>query len=261
MKFGVVLISLLMSLPAPSRPRPNSDHNTIDSHQKTPPELIKAVLRSKIKDKVAQINEQNKKMMAIAREKKSFIDSLKFRLLRKFNSYESLKKRRILVEDLEIKRKELESEFKEIKADLEDSHETVERQRKMEENRSQMVKVSGDGLESVELVMQKLKRLFVYKLVNLKTFNKQILSNLALEKQKNDEELANLNGGLGYLKKKLKKLGKQIKTTKFHSKAEKIEWGKKTQLLISECKAQETPKSAELQALSDNPAKFQKQSN
>ena len=230
------------------------DNKVVAGLQKQMPiEFIKKVLIIKIQDKVDDFDKKNQGLLKEIESKQSYIDSLKFELLNKFNQHQDLMKQQQRVIQLKQTEELLETNCTELKQKSEKSIETISSLEKEEEDRQELLSISEDGLREIELVKQNVKRVFLSELRQLKKFNVDLVKTLTHRKHESDKELTQLNKGLDYLRNKLDRLTANIKDMEFENDSDRANWIEKTKKLKKQCEDATIPDEDKLNQLEISP--------
>ena len=189
--------------------------NVIWPQEQMPPELIKKILIKKIEDKVKVIADQNQGLFQKITEKKSYIDSIKFKLLQKFNEFQEIKKQQDSLEALNSEKGDLESRVVSSEEGLGEARKRLESSKNLHKDQVELDSATKESIEEIDLIKKKMKRLFVFQLVELKKYNQTLIAKFLGMKKDRDGEMKELNSGLEYLKKKVLKLKRGIQPNRF----------------------------------------------
>lgn len=227
----------------------SSQENMISPKEEMPPELIKKILVKKIKDKVEDIGKQNQDLFDKITKKKSFIDSLKFKLLRKFNHYQELKQKKAQLDSLKTQKEAQEALWGSLQQDLQQYQADWDSQNKSRKNQSELGKASQEGIEEIDLIKKHIKRLFVFQLVALKKHNQGLIRDFTSLKQDRDRQLKEVNKGLHYLRQKVDTMRKDVRSSRFDSELEENNWRSQVADLLEGCEPMQPLQDEELQGL------------
>lgn len=247
LRIGPLQLSLkLLLIISPLR---SAQNNFIAPKEEMPPELVKKILVKKIEDKVEGIAAQNKILTEEIEKKKAFIDSLKFKLLRKFNQFQELKQKKAKLDKLKEEKANLEDSCEALQHQLGNSQTRLDSERKARQDQVELEKASLEGLEEVSLIKKQIKRLFVFQLVELKKHNQGLIAEFLSIKKSRDQELKRINKGLHYLRKKVKAMRKAVQPKHFESETEEQEWKDRVKELLHDCRAVQPVEDAQLREL------------